>query len=72
MLCVAIGIHIHVLCTHGHTCTSYACMCSYKVQLFPLVHILQAASDKKPLVSQGDSSHHGSHIVGREETQFVV
>lgn len=47
MLCVDSGMHIHVLRTHGHTCTSYACMCSNKVQLFSLVSILQAASDKK-------------------------
>lgn len=27
----------------------YACMCSYRVQLFSLASVLQEASDEKPL-----------------------
>lgn len=62
MFCVHTGTRVH----HMHACVVI------KPNFFSLVCILQAASDKKPLVAQRDSSHHGSHIVGREETQFVV
>lgn len=49
ILCVDIGIHIHVLCSQGHTCTCmYACVV-IKFSFSPLpLPVLQAASDEEP------------------------
>lgn len=48
MLCVAIGIHIHVLCTQGHTCMCMHVCVVIKFSFSPLpLPILQAASDEK-------------------------
>lgn len=47
---VAIGIHIHVLCTQGHTCTCMHVCVVLKFSFPPLpLPVLQVASDEKPL-----------------------
>lgn len=49
LLCVDIGVHIHVECTQAHTCTCMHVCVVIEFSFSPLSPVLQAASDEKPL-----------------------